>query len=270
MGERIQIDEIEICRDCRIHGHGGIYSSSSYPIQSGDEMIEARSKTMKLIQSGVCGLVLLLVFVTASVAGDGQTIAGLEKQLSRMEKEMKEISIRLTALKLNTPPQEERTAANSQEPPSHLEVVKTYLEVLPDTQVRDTFFRTVYLIARVRVQNVGTDPARDVVVYAACPDCEKLGWKPTGNLAKLSGTVKYLAPSDKEEISLTIAQQTTGVAQSHDNLAFPTHVTVRVHEGGCKENVCPIEVLTNRTAVSVSPEGSSAASAAEPFFRTYR
>jgi hypothetical protein len=233
-------------------------------------MKQARSKTMKLIQSGLCGLALLLVFIPASIAGDGETITGLEKQLSRMEKEMKEISTRLTALKMSAPAQEARSDPSRQEPPSQLEVVKTYLEVLPDTQVRDTFFRNVYLVARVRVQNVGTNPARDVVVYAGCPECEKLGWKPNGNLAKLSATIKYLAPSDKEEISLTIAHQTTGVAQSHDNLALPTHVTVRVHEGGCKENVCPIEVLTNRTAVSVSPEGSGAAPAAEPFFRTYR
>jgi hypothetical protein len=183
---------------------------------------------------------------------------------------MKQISSQLARLKTNRLPQEPRSGRSTQPPPSHLEVVKTYLEILPDTQVRDNFFRTVYLMARVRVQNVGTDPARDVVVYAACPDCTKRGWTPNGNLDKLSGTIKYLAPSDKEEITLTIAHRTMGVAQPHDNLALPTSVTVRVHEGGCKENVCPIEVVTNRTAVPVSLEGAGGASPAELFYRAHR
>ncbi len=225
---------------------------------------------MRLIGLGLCGLAWLLLFIPVSLAGDNDAIVGLEKQLSRMEKEMKDMSAQLARLKKSGPVQEAPSGGGLLNQASQLEVVKTYLELLPDTQVRDNFFRTVYLVARVRVQNVGTNPARDIVVYASCPECSKLGWQPNGDLDKLSGTVKYLAPTDKEEISLTIAHRTLGVAQPHDTLALPKEVLVRVHEGGCKESVCPIEVLTNRTAVPVAPEGSGGTPVAEPFYRTHR
>ena len=218
----------------------------------------------------MCGLALLLLFIPVSLSADEDGIIGLEKQLSRMQKEMKEISAQLARLKEGGTVQQAPSSRSLQNPASHLEVVKTYLELLPETQVRDNFFRIVSLVARVRVQNAGTNPARDIVIYAACPECSKLGWEPNADLDKLSGTVKYLAPAEKEEISLTIGAQTLGIAQRLDNLALPREVVVRIHEGGCKESACPIEVAATRDSVPVvALEGQSGALFAEPFYRTH-
>jgi len=224
---------------------------------------------MKPIAIKLAGLALLLIFIPVLLPADENPIIGLEKQLSRMQTEMKEISAQLAKLKNGGPAQQAPSGGSLQNPASQLEVVKTYLELLPDTQVRDNFFRTVALVARVRIQNVGSNPARDVVVYATCPECSKLGWDLNADLEKLSGTLKYVAPAEKEEISLTIATQTLGIAQRYDNLALPREVTVRIHEGGCKESACPIEVAANRNGVPVALEGPTGPLFVEPFYRKH-
>jgi len=212
-------------------------------------------------------LVVTLLFIPGAISSNDNALTQVEKKLVQVEKQLKELSTQLAQLRKTSSGPKAGSQTSVQAGPQQVEVVKTYLEVSPDPQVRDSFFRTIYLLAKVRVQNVWTQPSRDVVIYAACPDCNELGWRPVGDLDKLSGTVKYLAPSDKEEISLTLAAQTVGSAQRYDGLKLPKAVLVRVHEGGCKETTCPIEVVSSNNILPVVMEGERAGSLAEPFYR---